>query len=53
MLSVIVNGPGVLPPKAPIVAKPPALMITNPPDILAIVPMLIVAPAVDPEFNVN
>ena len=53
VLLVITNAPGVVPPKVEIVANPPALVSVKPPDISAIVPMLMVAPAVEPEFKVN
>ena len=53
VLSVIVNAPAVPDPSAPIVARPPASRIVKPPDKSAIVPMLIVAPAVEPESNVK
>ena len=51
VLLVITNAPGVTPPKVEIVANPPAFVMVNPPDISAIVPIPIVAPAVEPEFR--
>ena len=53
VLSVIVNAPAVPDPNAPIVARPPASRMVRPPDKSAIVPMLMVAPAVEPESNVK
>ena len=53
VLSVIVNAPAVPDPNAPIVARPPASRRVRPPDKSAIVPMLMVAPAVEPESNVR
>ena len=53
VLSVIVNAPAVPDPSAPIVARPPASRRVRPPDKSAIVPMLMVAPAVEPESNVR
>ena len=53
VLSVIINAPAVPDPSAPIVARPPASKIVRPPDKSAIVPMLMVAPAVEPESNVR